>query len=58
MVEGGQPFVHPQEGDIDCSGSMHRTPPHFKTLTNVTTNELENLHLDVVRAIAVHACTV
>lgn len=58
MVEGGQPFVDPQEGVIDSLASMHKTPPWFKALTNLTIDESHDLCLDVVRAIAVHACTV
>ena len=57
MVEGGQPFVDPQEGVIDCLEACTKLLLGLRHLQFLTLDELHDLCLDVVHAIAVHACT-
>ena len=52
---GGQDSVNPQEGVRDVLGSMSSTPGLFKTLTNFSTEEFDNLCQIVCPTISTHA---
>ena len=52
---GGQDSVNPHEGVCDVLGSMRSTPGLFKTLTNFSTEEFDNLYQIVCPTISAHA---